>query len=443
MVVIARGVDTLVVAPTGSGKTLAAFGTRPAGDRAASYRRAGREDEDGRKRSRGEPADGAGVLYVSPLKALAVDVERNLRAPLTASARPPERLGAGGAGDQGGVRSGDTSPPRAGARIDATPGHPDHHPRVAVPDAHVQAREALRGVETVIIDEVHAVAGTKRGAHLALSLERLDDLLDRPASGSACRRRCARSSEVAASSAAAARSTMVAPPSEKEWNLKVVVPVEDMTELGVGPAGRRRTCRRPSPARSIWPHVEEQRLDLIGKHRRPSSSPTPGGRPSGSAPNSTSSPGSVGPATRSRPGRRDRTGRPCRPGQAGPAGRSWQTEQERQEQISQTNGTGRAARTDGAGRAGLNGRTGPAGQAGPAEMTEQAGPVHWAKGFPGPPASISAPDLRPRRHRWTTRRPILPHRRPEPVRPNPRAQMRSPMPLSRISWVVSLAVEPG
>ena len=81
-----------------------------------------------------------------------------------------------------GVRSGDT--PAAERRTLGTHAarHPDHHARVAVPDAHLaRPARALRGVETVIVDEVHAVAGTKRGAHLALSLERLDALLERPA----------------------------------------------------------------------------------------------------------------------------------------------------------------------------------------------------------------------------------------------------------------------
>ena len=122
------------------------------------------------------------MLYVSPLKALAVDVERNLRAPLTGIRQAARRLGL----PEPDITVGDAlrrHPRRAsGARFAATP--PDI--LITTPESLFllltsQARETLRGVETVIVDEVHAVAGTKRGAHLALSLERLDALLARPA----------------------------------------------------------------------------------------------------------------------------------------------------------------------------------------------------------------------------------------------------------------------
>ena len=79
------------------------------------------------------------------------------------------------------MRSGDTPADERRTSGHPTARHADHDPGVPVPHADVAARESLRGVETVIIDEVHAVAGTKRGAHLALSLERLDELLERPA----------------------------------------------------------------------------------------------------------------------------------------------------------------------------------------------------------------------------------------------------------------------
>ena len=164
------------------------------------------------------------------------------------------------------------------------------------------ARESLRGVETVIVDEVHAVAGTKRGAHLALSLERLDELLERPPSGSACPRPCARSTRWPASSAAAARSRWSRPAPTKEWDLKVVVPVEDMTELALDElgGGEELTDVQEGSAAggtdrrgSIWPHVEERVVDLIERTARPSSSPTPAGSPSGSPPGSTRSPPSA------------------------------------------------------------------------------------------------------------------------------------------------------
>ncbi len=131
-----------------------------------------------------------------------------------------------------------------------------------------QAREALRGVETVILDEVHAVAGTKRGAHLALSLERLDELLARPAQRIGLSATVRPLDEVARFLGGQAPVEVVAPPSEKRWDLTVVVPVEDMSDLGQpidddleGPAstGPRRV--------SIWPHVEERVVDLVSEHR--------------------------------------------------------------------------------------------------------------------------------------------------------------------------------
>src|ERR1044072_4420916 len=164
---IADGRHALVVAPTGSGKTLSAFlwGI----DRLLSSER---PKEKG-KRTR--------VLYISPLKALGVDVERNLRAPLTGIRNTAERLEPTVPEVPVGLRSGDTSPADR-RKLGTTP--PDI--LITTPESLFlmltsQARETLRGVETVIVDEVRAVAGTKRGAHLAVSLERLDALLERPA----------------------------------------------------------------------------------------------------------------------------------------------------------------------------------------------------------------------------------------------------------------------
>src|SRR5262249_36142159 len=95
-----------------------------------------------------------------------------------------------------------------------------------------QARESLRDVETVIVDEVHAVAGTKRGSHLGLSLERLDALLSRPAQRIGLSATVRPVDEVARFLGGSAPVEVVAPPSAKEWDLKVVVPVEDMTQPG-------------------------------------------------------------------------------------------------------------------------------------------------------------------------------------------------------------------
>src|SRR5688572_8926538 len=164
---IGAGRNALVVAPTGSGKTLSAFLWSL--DRLLSEPTPG----DRTRRTR--------VLYISPLKALAVDVERNLRAPLTGIRHTADRLGAPVPEVKVGLRSGDTP---AADRRKLTTSPPDI--LITTPESLFlmltsQARESLRGIETVIIDEVHAVAGTKRVAHLAISLERLDELLDKPA----------------------------------------------------------------------------------------------------------------------------------------------------------------------------------------------------------------------------------------------------------------------
>ncbi|HYI44401.1 MAG TPA: DEAD/DEAH box helicase, partial [Actinomycetota bacterium] len=159
---ISSGSNALVVAPTGSGKTLAAF--MWAIDRLAT-------------RPKPPEKERLAVLYVSPLKALAVDIERNLRSPLHGIRATSPRVGAEPPDISVGVRTGDT--PQEDRRRFAT-----HPPDILIttPESLFllltsQAREALRFIDTVIIDEVHAVAGSKRGAHLALSLERLDALL--------------------------------------------------------------------------------------------------------------------------------------------------------------------------------------------------------------------------------------------------------------------------
>jgi ATP-dependent Lhr-like helicase len=163
---ISSGRDALVIAPTGSGKTLAAFLW-------ALDRLAAAETPD--------PKDRLRVLYISPLKALAVDIERNLRSPLVGMRASAARLGEPVPDITVGVRTGDT-PAEDRRRFAKQP--PDI--LITTPESLFliltsQAREALHSVRTVIVDEVHSVAGTKRGAHLALSLERLDKLLAAPA----------------------------------------------------------------------------------------------------------------------------------------------------------------------------------------------------------------------------------------------------------------------
>ncbi len=159
---IGKGEDTLVVAPTGSGKTLAAF--LWAIDKLAAVP----PPADPKRRTR--------VLYVSPLKALAVDIERNLRAPLTGIGHAAHRLGLDEPDIRVAVRTGDTAAEERRKLVSKPPDILITTPESLFLLLTSQARETLRGVETVIVDEVHAVAGNKRGAHLALSLERLDAL---------------------------------------------------------------------------------------------------------------------------------------------------------------------------------------------------------------------------------------------------------------------------
>ncbi|MFE2285115.1 DEAD/DEAH box helicase [Streptomyces sp. NPDC059443] len=247
---IGQGSDVLVVAPTGSGKTLAAF--LAALDQLASTP----PPADPKKRCR--------VLYVSPLKALAVDVERNLRSPLTGIRQESARLGLPEPEIRVGIRSGDTPPAERRALSTRPPDILITTPESLFLMLTSAAREALTGIETVILDEVHAVAGTKRGAHLALSLERLDELLARPARRIGLSATVRPVDEVARYLAPRGKVEIVQPPSAKEFDLSVVVPVEDMGELGGSPATEGR---EGGDKPSIWPHVEERIADLVQAHR--------------------------------------------------------------------------------------------------------------------------------------------------------------------------------
>ncbi|MCH9733792.1 MAG: DEAD/DEAH box helicase, partial [Actinomycetia bacterium] len=231
---IADGDNSLVIAPTGSGKTLAAF--LWAIDRLARSP---------------QPRAGTQVLYVSPLKALAVDVERNLRTPLTGIARIAERSEQAPPSISVGVRSGDTTPRRRRELLTKPPDILITTPESLFLMLTSAARDTLAGVQTVIVDEVHAVAGTKRGAHLAVSLERLDALLERPAQRIGLSATVRPPEEVARFLSGAAPTTVVAPPAAKTFDLNVQVPVPDMANL---------------ENNSIWPDVEERIVDLIEAH---------------------------------------------------------------------------------------------------------------------------------------------------------------------------------
>jgi ATP-dependent Lhr-like helicase len=261
----ATGSDALVIAPTGSGKTLAAF--LLAIDQLATSE----PPQDRRHRCR--------VLYVSPLKALAVDVQRNLREPLDGIAGAARQLGAPAPDVTVGMRTGDT-PSSERARFTRSP--PDI--LVTTPESLYllltsNARESLRGVHTVIVDEVHAVAGSKRGVHLALSLERLDDLLPKPAQRIGLSATVRPVDEVATFLSGGRPVEVVQPPTPKTVQVTVEVPVEDMTDLPVPeqdepgrPMGSdlgypEETVGAPVRRPSIWPLVERRIYELVTTHR--------------------------------------------------------------------------------------------------------------------------------------------------------------------------------
>jgi len=256
------GKSTLLLAPTGSGKTLAAFLTAidrlmftPAPDKQARCR----------------------ILYVSPLKALAVDVERNLRVPLSGIAAEAERTGASFYLPQVGIRTGDTQA-RERARMVRSP--PDI--LITTPESLYllltsQARETLRSVDTVIVDEIHALVAGKRGAHLFLSLERLEALrggsepvqriglsaTQRPLDEVA---RLLGGGEPEGKKWRQRPVTVVDAGSRKQFDLRVEVPVEDMRRIGEleelpsGPVGIGQR-------RSIWPSIHPRLVELIRAHR--------------------------------------------------------------------------------------------------------------------------------------------------------------------------------
>ncbi len=243
---IATGGHVLIQAPTGSGKTLAAF----------LY---------GIDRLDATPGAGLRLLYVSPLKALNYDVERNLRGPL-AGIRSELRVG---------VRTGDTSQKERRELVKEPPDILITTPESLFLMLTSQARETLRGLETVIVDEVHAVAGTKRGAHLAVSLERLDALLDRPAQRiglSATQRPLA---EIGRFVSGDRPIQLVDAGTRKELDLEVVVPLEDMREPGTSaelmepvlPDGVEMASGYEAGTRSIWPSIYPALLELVRQHR--------------------------------------------------------------------------------------------------------------------------------------------------------------------------------
>ena len=189
------------------------------------------------------------LLYVSPLKALNYDVERNLRGPLA---------GLNSSLDVG-VRTGDTSQKERAAMLRKPPDILITTPESLYLLLTSRARENLRGVQTLILDEVHAVAGTKRGAHLALSVERLERLVEGPLQRIGLSATQRPLEEIGRFVAGGRPIELVDAGRAKELDLEIVVPVEDMREPGGG--------GEDGSAQSIWPSIYPELLRLVREHR--------------------------------------------------------------------------------------------------------------------------------------------------------------------------------
>ncbi|MGK3127669.1 ATP-dependent helicase [Pantoea sp. C8B4] len=252
---ISSGKNCLVIAPTGSGKTLAAF--LYAIDALFRERSAGDLPERSHRTR---------ILYLSPVKALAADVQRNLQRPLAGVADERRKRGEAEITLEVGMRSGDTLSSER-AKLQRRP--PDI--LITTPESLFlmltsKARDTLRGISTVIVDEVHAIAGSKRGAHLALSLERLDALLTHPAQRIGLSA-TVKPPEVVAQFLGGSRETLIVnPPAQRSLALTIRVPVEDMTDIQQRPDSRSVQDATLS-AGSIWPHIEAGILDEVLRHR--------------------------------------------------------------------------------------------------------------------------------------------------------------------------------
>ncbi len=256
---IASGDNTLILSPTGSGKTLAAFlwgidrlMTDPVPDKEARTR----------------------LLYISPLRALAVDVEKNLRSPLNGIMLAADRIEQSVHVPSVGIRTGDTTADERRRLVRHPPDLLITTPESLYLMLTSAARETLRNVDAVIVDEIHSVAGTKRGAHLALTLERLEHLVGRPVQRIGLSATQRPLEEIA--NFLGGRSvengtsrwrpvTVVDAGVSSRMELEVVVPVEDMAELGTfveDPDSEDGPVKR-----SIWPAVHPAILEQIQAHR--------------------------------------------------------------------------------------------------------------------------------------------------------------------------------
>jgi ATP-dependent Lhr-like helicase len=252
---IVAGDHTLIHAPTGSGKTLAAF--LWALDRLATS-----PPPPNRQRCR--------ILYVSPLKALAYDIDRNLRAPLKGIGVEARRLGIEPPSISVAMRTGDTPQSERRAMLSNPPDLLITTPESLYLMLTSRAREILVSVDTVIIDEIHAVAGTKRGSHLALSLERLTELTQSPPQRiglSATQRPLKTLAQFLGGGTVENGAweprpvTIVDTPSDKTLDIEIVVPVLDMTRPETDAPDQNGPRRR-----SIWPAVYPELLRLVNEH---------------------------------------------------------------------------------------------------------------------------------------------------------------------------------
>lgn len=260
---LAQGENTLLLAPTGSGKTLAAF--LVAIDRLVF----------------GEPKPekcGVRVLYVSPLKALAVDVERNLRSPLTGIGVVAQRRGDSSHPVRVAIRSGDTS---ARERSQIARDAPDI--LITTPESLYllltsRSREILRDVETVIVDEIHSLVPTKRGSHLMLSLERLEALrrskkpmqriglsaTQRPLEEVA---RFLGGGLVENDAWQPRHVAIIDAGTRKGLEVTIEVPVEDMARLGEEEPFKGGSASASPPRKSIWPSLHPRLVEVIRANR--------------------------------------------------------------------------------------------------------------------------------------------------------------------------------
>ncbi len=267
---------TLLLAPTGSGKTLAAFLV------AINRIMFGNKQEDASQSKDAQRS--VRVLYISPLKALGVDVERNLRTPIAGVRAVAERKGAPHHVPTVAVRSGDTPTAERREMLKKPPDILITTPESLYLLLTSKSRDVLVGVETIIIDEIHSLVGSKRGAHLALSLERLESLrrskdATRPPAQriglSATQRPLDEVARFLGGAEVGGEGDEVAPRSvsiveagrSKQLKLRIEVPVEDMAQLGVEKESFSGPAAGGTVRTSIWPSIHPRLVELIRQHR--------------------------------------------------------------------------------------------------------------------------------------------------------------------------------